>query len=423
MIDSPYMSAFGFGEWQVYLWSRVLCVPAFMVVFLGGRDILWRFVITNPIVFLDKTCIDQIDDDRKRRGILKLGAFLSKSDKMLVLYTNTYLTKLWTVYEIAAFLCLRNSSDIIVCPLSRATSFMCSLACMYIFGLLSMLLPPYGNYVRIMILVQVLGYTFTLWLWIRKRHGIIKSLATFDIRQCSCTVEEDRPVILSNIALLMVATGKSSAVLDIKQCAMEDQSNVNMTEQMIEQALDDFNLFVRQRLPEVFQVSQGSSSFNLQHYLVLAHSAFMTFYFDILPYFRTRLVGDMLWNGCGYVYGISVVGPILSFVFEWGASPRAHLEGLQGVAWFLIAASLYSITPTAILYGMWHSLKSWSLQQPLVPAVAVATVVPTFYVAVFLARRCQKAPARRGSEYRPADAKDAATSEGRTTVGRSTTVI
>eukprot|EP00928_Gymnodinium_smaydae_P098170 TRINITY_DN9076_c0_g1_i3.p1 TRINITY_DN9076_c0_g1~~TRINITY_DN9076_c0_g1_i3.p1 ORF type:complete len:222 (+),score=15.40 TRINITY_DN9076_c0_g1_i3:65-730(+) len=96
MIDSPYMSTFSYGEWQVYLWSRLLCVPAFILVLLGSSDTFCRFAVTNPIAFLDKTCIDQTDDDRKRRGIFKLGAFVSKSDKMLVLYTNTYLTKLWT---------------------------------------------------------------------------------------------------------------------------------------------------------------------------------------------------------------------------------------------------------------------------------------------------------------------------------------
>merc|ERR1740121_2482032 len=69
------------------------------------------------MVFLDKTCIHQTDLERQRRGILKLGAFLRSSKKMVAIYSDLYLTKLWTVYEIACFLALHPVSQLVVIPI------------------------------------------------------------------------------------------------------------------------------------------------------------------------------------------------------------------------------------------------------------------------------------------------------------------
>merc|ERR1719203_1736207 len=66
------------------------------------------------MVFLDKTCIHQTDLERQRQGILKLGAFLRRSSHMVALYTDVYLTKLWTVYEVACFLALHSARRLII---------------------------------------------------------------------------------------------------------------------------------------------------------------------------------------------------------------------------------------------------------------------------------------------------------------------
>ena len=55
-------------------------------------------------VFLDRICIHQVNEDRKKQGILSLGGFLRRSRTMLVLWDATYPTRLWTVFELAAFL-------------------------------------------------------------------------------------------------------------------------------------------------------------------------------------------------------------------------------------------------------------------------------------------------------------------------------
>ena len=78
----------------------------FHVVLLLGSDILpARFMRYNE-VFLDKVCIHQVDKKLQRQGIESLGGFLFHSWSMVVLYTSVYTTKLWTVYEMACFLCV-----------------------------------------------------------------------------------------------------------------------------------------------------------------------------------------------------------------------------------------------------------------------------------------------------------------------------
>eukprot|EP00927_Polykrikos_kofoidii_P061790 TRINITY_DN5661_c0_g1_i1.p1 TRINITY_DN5661_c0_g1~~TRINITY_DN5661_c0_g1_i1.p1 ORF type:complete len:546 (+),score=46.39 TRINITY_DN5661_c0_g1_i1:107-1744(+) len=54
-------------------------------------------------VFLDKICISQVHEQKKIDGIRGIGAFLKASDRLLVLFDSTYVSRMWCVLEIAAF--------------------------------------------------------------------------------------------------------------------------------------------------------------------------------------------------------------------------------------------------------------------------------------------------------------------------------
>ena len=56
----------------------------------------------------------------QRQGIEKLAAFLRCSDEMVVIYTDVYLLKLWTVYEVASFLALSSVDKMTVVPVALA---------------------------------------------------------------------------------------------------------------------------------------------------------------------------------------------------------------------------------------------------------------------------------------------------------------
>merc|ERR1712007_392590 len=57
--------------------------------------------------FLDKTCIHQTNQVLKRQGIRHLADFLENSNRLLVVYTDEYLKRVWTVYELASFLLIK----------------------------------------------------------------------------------------------------------------------------------------------------------------------------------------------------------------------------------------------------------------------------------------------------------------------------
>ena len=73
-------------------------------------------------VFIDRICIDQSNLERKSAGLLSIGGILRKSESMLVLLDSSYPTRLWTVFELAAFLKshggLEDTSGLVIRPIN-----------------------------------------------------------------------------------------------------------------------------------------------------------------------------------------------------------------------------------------------------------------------------------------------------------------
>ena len=55
------------------------------------------------MAFLDVACVDQLDATNKGKGIASRGATLAHTERLLILSDETYWTRLWTVFEVAAF--------------------------------------------------------------------------------------------------------------------------------------------------------------------------------------------------------------------------------------------------------------------------------------------------------------------------------
>ena len=84
------------AEYHYGPWGLVFgCATTFCMLFV------WQ---PGTKIFLDRICIHQKEEARKRDGILSLGGFLRHSRSLLVLWDSTYPTRLWTVFELAAFL-------------------------------------------------------------------------------------------------------------------------------------------------------------------------------------------------------------------------------------------------------------------------------------------------------------------------------
>jgi len=73
----------------------------------------------QTMVFLDKLCIHQKDDKMKEKGILGLGAFVRRSDNLLVLWSKNYFNRLWCAYEMGCFLS-RERGQVEILPVNVA---------------------------------------------------------------------------------------------------------------------------------------------------------------------------------------------------------------------------------------------------------------------------------------------------------------
>lgn len=195
--------------------ATLLVAPIFMLTVCCGQELRRMIGYLNPRVFLDKTCIHQTDAGLQKEGILKLGAFIQCSSDMIVIYSDVYLRKLWTVYEVACFLSLHPTSKLSVVPPFKPLAALGGVASFYIGGILGMLIKlatkTGGHTLQGF---NVLWLVFCIFCWLlltrrlaRMRLAIRQRVESFRVENCICAEESDRPLVFRNIALLMRATG------------------------------------------------------------------------------------------------------------------------------------------------------------------------------------------------------------------------
>ena len=124
------------------------CTPAGVIGCCAGL-LVWK---RRKLVFLDVACIDQRNPVRKAEGLISMGAFLRSSKRMLVLWDMSFTSRLWCVFELAAYLHSHRGkkADLVVCPVSVGSVLLVGHFGLTMFYLLFILLPaavsfyPYG---------------------------------------------------------------------------------------------------------------------------------------------------------------------------------------------------------------------------------------------------------------------------------------
>lgn len=256
---------------------RVCCVPVFWTVFLFGGELRRYLGLDGPQVFLDKTCIHQTDKKIQKQGVMKLGAFLCKSQQLLVLYTDIYLSKLWTVYEMACYLSLHPVSRIQLVPITETETIFIGLVVLALLCFVTPWLhkwkPPRTA------MVFALSAVSPLWASVYRREAkkidrLHQRFQRFAIQTCTCACEEDRPLVYQNISELMRASG------EVPPSATE------------EEALTAFNILVRTKLPDVLQSAMGSHGAKYRHLACLSVAFFGPYWLDLTRLF-TKLSGPV----------------------------------------------------------------------------------------------------------------------------------
>ncbi|CAE7767980.1 unnamed protein product, partial [Symbiodinium necroappetens] len=81
-------------KWSCWCSSVGLILAVFTLAF-------WR---PRGSIFVDRVCINQFDPRMRAEGIVNIGAVLSVSKSLLVLFDDSYADRLWCLFEMAAFL-------------------------------------------------------------------------------------------------------------------------------------------------------------------------------------------------------------------------------------------------------------------------------------------------------------------------------
>ena len=98
-------------EWRGTLWTYWNCQWCTIFGILAHYLTL-LLCPRQARVFLDIACIDQRSEDDKIAGLVSMGAVLKSSKSMVVLWCPSYVTRLWCIFELSAFLHSQKTQDL-----------------------------------------------------------------------------------------------------------------------------------------------------------------------------------------------------------------------------------------------------------------------------------------------------------------------
>jgi len=189
----------------------------------------------QSVVFLDKVCIHQTGPEIKAKGVKGLPAFLKKSRSMVILYSDAYLTRLWTVYELASYLLLHPNGRVEFLPVDIPKFLM--------LGLVIASFTPRSNFYEFWWVAELVGFVLEALLcyWLAAlQKKVDNAFANFDMFETKCHFEGDRRIVESNV-----------------EAYMKHMGHVHVDATRME-SLDAFNVLVRATVPELLRASWGA---------------------------------------------------------------------------------------------------------------------------------------------------------------------
>lgn len=398
----------------------------FLVVLLFGGSL--NLLLTRAgcrrrrVVFLDRACIHQKNPERKLAGISSLAGFLKVSQRMVVIYNEHYLRRLWTTYEVASFLTLHeDSARIVILPTSWVPTLRLSLGSIFAgfasvyavqWCLRGVLTSAFSNVPRsaggIGGMLAVFGYILFIRNWQRSLWDIEKTVQSFSIKAALCAVESDRKVEEGNVATFMRCLGRVDYTASDRK------------------ALDEFDQMVQTELPGSIRHSFGQSTF--PYYLIMAASmGFVLIGMDKAVLFLAE--GNVIEAVADLVYYLGVtfvIMPLLTAIFSRILSWKLHLQGSEEVLFLaflvvcaILPVSLLVLGPPALSILAISRLEGLNKVRALAVLVLVTVVYSgvTYYVFKRNRADCLKRPgqdsylARRKSYGVDADAAESQTRE------------
>jgi len=385
---------------EMSMWCQALGLVALFVGLFLGQDIAKLFKLRTPTVFLDRTCVCQTDPVRKRKGIEALAAILSNSRSIVVLYSDVYLQKLWTVYEVATFLFLHPQGKLKWLPVifpkvvfSGLVLVSLSRLCLSLFStkLVQDTVMVDARHVRYaswlvrwaLMLPCITAFSLILRQWAKQQALMKRRLRKFTIAEASCLEENDREIIMGNVAVF------AKYFRHVEPTATE------------EEALAEFDKMIHTELPRLLLSSLGPIGIPYR-YSVVMFSVYLFYALDhtagiIRDGWDTEIRAETfhshgirkrwhLWYR-DTLFCIAVacfVGPLAVALCSWLSSVwRKSCSGAVSATIGLIVTTFYFLSVFAIS-ELFHIDSSWSL------AIGTAAVLAYMACALLVYRPCRR---------------------------------
>lgn len=192
------------GEVHFFFWPM-------LAGFLGT----WMGLLLSPYVnslskpkmcFLDVVSIHQTDQELMERGIYGLGGFLSVAKELRVLWSTPYLSRLWCVFELAAYRSANPNGKISLKPLFVERGMMGLMlgtyfaACLFWLGLVFNISQGQAfSLLELLALTPVFVIVHFLRWNIREKFKLLSDLKDFDLEKAFCRTAFDRSFVHSAI--------------------------------------------------------------------------------------------------------------------------------------------------------------------------------------------------------------------------------
>ena len=179
-----------------------------LTFFLFGAHVVRQALGAKPVeCFLDVACIPQADPAAKQRGIASLGALLDRSERMLILLDKEYFTRLWCIFELAAFAKRAGMHRLEIVQLHSALTEWSVFLLMMLANVHSLIFTPFsddgaivGNVGLASIIVPMMIPQLRATVWANESADAVERLRNFSLDDAQCQGAEDRAAILDLIA-------------------------------------------------------------------------------------------------------------------------------------------------------------------------------------------------------------------------------
>lgn len=333
--------------------------------------------------FLDVVSVHQSDQQLNERGIYGIGGFLAVSREMQVLWSKPYLSRLWCIFELAAYRTANPEGKITIAPLYVEQIVAVILICAYgmaaTFVTARVLIQErfrvvvYGvAALPALVVVHMLRKVF------QDRQQLVSDLHSFDLDAVRCQNDFDREFI--HTAILKWYGSK-----------------------------DSFREFVQGPLREEL-VGKGSRIHLSGPYLALLVLVAMTpgLEFTLAIYGANAPLRSILANVVAGVLGFSVLWTIFSarvllYFCDIAAKPifSKHFDWLQSTLVFAIFGPIWSSGAAVATMSQLHSLEAafgWLAFAAALTALSFTNLIECF-------RRCSLATVQQAPEPSELDEK------------------